>query len=89
MVRVLSLKCGDPVFKTGSDQLFNLILVVPGSTSRPQLQITNWPTSDQSRILRAVLSIVIAHTRYSPFPWVLLTNTRIFLRGLHTKEIRN
>ena len=62
MVRALALKCGDPVFKTGSDQLFNLILVVPGSTSRPHLQITNWSTSDQSRIFRAVLTIVIAHT---------------------------
>ena len=37
VVRALALRSGDPGFKTRSDHSLNLILVVPGSTSRPHL----------------------------------------------------
>ena len=36
-VVVLALRSGDPGFKTHSDHLLNLILVVPGSTSQLHL----------------------------------------------------
>ena len=37
VVRTLALRSGDPGFKTRSDHSLNLILVVPGSTSRLHL----------------------------------------------------
>ena len=41
VVRALALRSGDPGFKTRSDHSLNLILVVPGSTSRLDLKIAN------------------------------------------------
>ena len=37
VVRTLALRSGVPGFKTHSDHLLNLFLVVPGSVSRPHL----------------------------------------------------
>ena len=37
VVRALTLRSGDPGFKTRSDHSLNLILVVPGSTSQLHL----------------------------------------------------
>ena len=37
VVRALALRSGDPGFKTRSDPLLKLILVVPGSTSQLHL----------------------------------------------------
>ena len=37
VVRALALRSRDPGFKTRSDHSFNLILVVPGSTSQLHL----------------------------------------------------
>ena len=42
VVMALALRSGYPGFKTRSDHLLNLCLVVPGSTSRLHLLIHNW-----------------------------------------------
>lgn len=39
MVRALALRSGDPGFKTRSDHLLNLFLVVPGSTALVSSQV--------------------------------------------------
>ena len=47
IVMVLALRSGDPGFKTRSDHLLNLFLVVTSSTSRLHLGIANWVASGQ------------------------------------------
>ena len=69
VVRVLALQTGDPGFKTRSVHSLNLILVVPGSTSRPHLYIANWFASGQlgflscccSVLFSAIVSLIVFH----------------------------
>ena len=58
MVRGLALGSRGPGFKTRSDHLLNLILVVPGSTSQLHLQTANWFASGQLGFLTVVVVIL-------------------------------
>ena len=55
MVRTLVLRSGVHGFKIRSDHSLNLILIVPGSTSRLHLYIANWFASGQLGFLTVVV----------------------------------
>ena len=59
VIRALALRSGDPGFKTRSDHLLNLFLIVPGSTSQLPLWIANWFASCQLGFSTVVVVVVL------------------------------
>ena len=57
MVRTLALRFGVLGFKTRSDHSLNLFVVVPGSSSRPHLQIVSWFAPGQLGVLTVVVVV--------------------------------
>ena len=57
VVRALALRFGDSALKTHSAHSLNLILVIPGSTSRLHLQIVNWFASVQLGFLTVIVTV--------------------------------
>ena len=62
MVRTLALTSKVSGFKTRSGHSLNLFLLVPGSTSRPHLQIANWFAPGQ--LCRFLAVVVVEFCRF-------------------------
>ena len=59
--RLPGLRSGDSWFKTHSDHLLNLFLVVPGSTSQLHLYIVNWFAPGQLGFLTVAVVVLFHH----------------------------